>query len=59
MLNNIGIVGLGVMGKAIAQNIGNHGYRVSLYNKTFEKTVHFVKEHPNFQGFENLGEFVD
>lgn len=59
MLNNIGIVGLGVMGKAIAQNIGNHGYRVSLYNKTFEKTVHFVKEHPNFQGFENLGEFVN
>lgn len=34
MLNNIGIIGLGVMGKAIAQNIGNHGYTVSLYNKT-------------------------
>ena len=59
MLNNIGIIGLGVMGKAIAQNIGNHGYTVSLYNKTYEKTALFVKQHTSFSGFEKLNDFVN
>lgn len=59
MLNNIGIIGLGVMGKAIAQNIGDHGYTVSLYNKTYEKTALFVKQHTSFSGFEKLNDFVN
>ena len=47
------------MGKAIAQNIGNHGYTVSLYNKTYEKTALFVKQHTSFSGFEKLNDFVN
>ena len=47
------------MGKAIAQNIGNHGYTVSLYNKTYEKTALFIKQHPSFSGFEKLNDFVN
>ena len=40
---DIGIIGLGVMGKNIALNIEDKGYSVSVYNRTYEKTKNFMK----------------
>ena len=37
-MNNIGVIGLGVMGKNIALNMLNHGYKVSGYKRSFERT---------------------
>jgi len=41
-MTDIGLIGLGVMGKNIALNIANKGYSVSVYNKTSQKTKNFV-----------------
>lgn len=35
---DIGVVGLGVMGRNIALNLADHGYRVTVYNRTFTRT---------------------
>jgi 6-phosphogluconate dehydrogenase len=40
---DIGVIGLGVMGKNIALNIEDKGYSVSVYNRTYEKTKNFIK----------------
>ena len=40
---DIGVIGLGVMGKNIALNIEDKGYSVSVYNRTYEKTKKFMK----------------
>lgn len=31
--SEIGIIGLGVMGKSLCRNFANHGYRISMYNR--------------------------
>ena len=46
-MNQIAVIGLGVMGKAIAQNMMNHGFRVAGYNRTYAVTE-------TMQGKENL-----
>jgi len=38
----IGMVGLGVMGKSLALNIANRGYTVCVYNRTGSKTKAFL-----------------
>lgn len=43
MKSEIGVYGLGVMGRSIAQNIANHGYRLSVYNHSKELTEQFEK----------------
>ncbi|MGD6815621.1 NADP-dependent phosphogluconate dehydrogenase [Metabacillus sp. 84] len=40
----IGVIGLAVMGKNLALNIESRGYSVSVYNRSSEKTEDFVKE---------------
>lgn len=40
--NNIGLIGLGVMGQNLALNIAHKGFTVSVYNRTKEKTNEFV-----------------
>ena len=39
----IGLVGLGVMGKNLVLNIASHGFSVAVYNRTAEKTTEFVE----------------
>ena len=34
----IGIIGIGMLGKAVAENLLNLGYDISVYNRTIEKT---------------------
>ena len=59
-MNNIGVIGLGVMGKNIALNMLNHGYKVSGYNRSFERTKALIDENiPGFSGFEKLEDFVN
>lgn len=35
---HIGLIGLGVMGQNLALNIAEHGYEISVYNRTYAKT---------------------
>jgi 6-phosphogluconate dehydrogenase len=41
---DIGLVGLGVMGRNFALNMADKGFRVGVYNRTEEKTRRFMKE---------------
>lgn len=49
-ISDIGLIGLAVMGQNLALNIADHGFNVSVYNRTTEKTETFVKENPNTPG---------
>lgn len=42
--NNLGVIGLAVMGSNLARNFTSRGFRVSVYNRTAGKTAAFVKE---------------
>ncbi|MCC5840998.1 MAG: NADP-dependent phosphogluconate dehydrogenase [Opitutales bacterium] len=49
-LSDIGLIGLAVMGQNLALNIADHGFRISVYNRTTEKMEAFVAKHPNTPG---------
>ncbi|HCS29903.1 MAG TPA: phosphogluconate dehydrogenase (NADP(+)-dependent, decarboxylating) [Enterococcus sp.] len=57
----IGVVGMAVMGKNLALNIESRGYSVALYNRTVSKTDAVVEEHPdkNLKATYSVEEFVD
>lgn len=57
---NIGIIGLAVMGRSLALNMADHGFKVGGYNRSQEVTDKLMEEHPheNFTPFYNLEEFV-
>jgi 6-phosphogluconate dehydrogenase len=48
--SDIGLIGLAVMGQNLALNIADHGFQISVYNRTTEKTEKFVAENPNTPG---------
>ncbi|NOU68893.1 NADP-dependent phosphogluconate dehydrogenase [Paenibacillus sp. LMG 31461] len=56
----IGVVGLAVMGKNLALNIESKGFSVALYNRSPEKTKELVEEAQgkNFIGTYSMEEFV-
>ena len=60
--SDIGLIGLAVMGQNLALNIADHGFQISVYNRTTEKTDKFVAENPNTPGgvvgAKTLEEFV-
>ena len=43
----IGVVGMAVLGKNLALNIESRGYSVALFNRTGAKTTAVVEEHPD------------
>lgn len=61
MTQQIGVIGLAVMGKNLAWNIESRGYSVSVFNRSSEKTDLMVEEskgkniHPTY----SLEEFVN
>src|ERR687884_459968 len=58
----IGVVGLAVMGKNLALNIESHGYSVAVYNRSYEKIEEFLKneaKEKNFVGAATVEEFVN
>ncbi len=44
MPSDIGVVGLGVMGRNIALNIADHAFRVAVYNHTAARTRAFMRD---------------
>ena len=60
--SDIGLIGLAVMGQNLALNIADHGFQISVYNRTVEKTDKFVAENPSTPGgvvgTQTLAEFV-
>ncbi|KPI85258.1 putative 6-phosphogluconate dehydrogenase decarboxylating [Leptomonas seymouri] len=65
MSNDLGIIGLGVMGANLALNIAEKGFKVAVFNRTYAKTVTFLKEHEkesfadNLKGYETMKDFSD
>ncbi len=66
MLSEVGLVGLGVMGRNLSRNLANNGFRMSLYNRRVEgieeevaqETISKYSELLNAKGFEDLRAFV-
>jgi 6-phosphogluconate dehydrogenase len=60
--SDIGLIGLAVMGQNLALNIADHGFQISVYNRTTEKTEKFVAENLStpggLVGTKTLEEFV-
>lgn len=57
----IGVVGMAVMGKNLALNIESRGYTVSIFNRTSSKTEEVIKEYPdkNLVATYSIEEFVN
>lgn len=57
----VGVIGLAVMGKNLALNIADHGYTVAVYNRSREKTDTLIKEaeHKNLLGTYSIKEFIE
>jgi 6-phosphogluconate dehydrogenase len=60
--SEIGLIGLAVMGQNLALNVADHGFRISVYNRTTDTMKKFVAENPNtpggLVGCETLEDFV-
>ena len=60
--SEIGLIGLAVMGQNLALNIADHGFKISVYNRTNSKMEDFVASNPNtpggLEGCETLESFV-
>jgi len=63
--SDIGLYGLAVMGQNFALNIADHGFSISVCNRSYEKTETTVqrakdeKVKGNLRGFKELKDFVD
>ncbi|WP_066397025.1 NADP-dependent phosphogluconate dehydrogenase [Neobacillus mesonae] len=58
----VGVIGLAVMGKNLALNIESRGYSVAVYNRSFEKTEEFLQTEAagkDFIGACAIEEFVN
>ena len=58
---DIGLIGLGVMGRNLVLNIADQGFSVAVYNRTIEKTRSFIKNEAgerDIRGGYNLKEFT-
>ena len=60
--SEIGLIGLAVMGQNLALNVADHGFKISVYNRTTSKMEAFVAANPNtpggLEGCETLEGFV-
>ncbi|MCR8656400.1 NADP-dependent phosphogluconate dehydrogenase [Paenibacillus endoradicis] len=57
----IGVIGLAVMGKNLALNIESRGYTVAVFNRSYDKTEQFLQEEAKgkqFIGAKTMEEFV-
>ena len=48
--SDIGLIGLAVMGQNLALNIADHGFRISVFNRTTSKMESFVADNPDTPG---------
>jgi 6-phosphogluconate dehydrogenase len=59
---DIGLVGLGVMGKNLVLNMADHGFPIAVFNRTTEKTREFVEKEigsRDIRGGFTLQEFIN
>ncbi len=58
--SEIGLIGLATMGANLARNIANNKFKISVFNRTTEKTTKFITEYGNeyLVGQEELKDFV-
>ena len=60
--SDIGLIGLAVMGQNLALNIADHGFPISVYNRTYSKTEGFLKENTHLgeklKGFGEVEDFI-
>ena len=59
--NDIGLIGLAVMGENLVMNMANHGFRVGVYNRTPDRTDRFLAggaRGKSISGFHTLEELV-
>ncbi len=60
MQNQIGVIGLGTMGKALAKNLLSRDFSVAGYNRSYAVTATLADEGcSNFNGFKTIEEFVE
>ncbi len=61
--SDIGLIGLAVMGQNLVLNMSDHGYKVSVFNRTTNKVNAFLEGaasgSENIIGAYSLPEFVD
>lgn len=58
----LGLIGLGTMGANLARNAARNGAKVSVFNRTPERTASFMNAHAkegDFSAFEDIASFVD
>lgn len=64
MKHQVGVIGLAVMGRNLALNIAEHGFRTAVYNRSYEKTKELLEEAKEehldnrLEGYEALDQFV-
>lgn len=60
--SDIGLIGLAVMGQNLALNIADHGFKISVFNRTTSRMRAFVEAHPDtpggLVGIPTIGEFA-
>ena len=58
--NNVGVIGLSVMGAGLAQNLASRGLQVAAYNRSYEKTEALLKKNKkNITGYAEIADFVE
>ena len=59
--NDIGVIGMAVMGSNLALNMADHDYEVSIYNRTYAVGEEVMKNHPHpkMHLYKELKDFVD
>ncbi len=55
----IGVVGMAVMGRNLALNIESRGYTVSIFNRSREKTEEVIAENQQLVPYYTVKEFVE
>ena len=63
MKSDVGLIGLGVMGQNLVLNMANHGYSVSVFNRTLSVVDEFIackaKGYESIRGTHSIEEFVE
>jgi 6-phosphogluconate dehydrogenase len=61
--SDVGLIGLGVMGQNLVLNMANHGYSVSVFNRTLSVVDEFIackaKGYESIRGTHSIEEFVE
>lgn len=61
MPSQVGLIGLGTMGAALARNLASRGYKVSVWNRTHQRVTDFIQLYGegSFYGAEHVEDFVE